>query len=60
MWDRPFAVLWGDFPGALVDQIEDPAVRRIAEQWPVGGVNQVRDLLWGAARHRGRLLQLLD
>ena len=60
LWDRPFAVLWGDFPGALVEQMQDPAVRRIAEQWPVGGVDQVRDLLWGGARHRGRLLHLLD
>ena len=59
MWDRPFTVLWGDFPAALADQIEDEDVRRVAETWPIGGVDQVRDLLWGAARHRDRLLHLL-
>jgi hypothetical protein len=57
MWDRPFKVLWGDFPGALAAQIQDPAVRRIAEQWPIGGPDQFRDLLWDP-RHRRLLLRM--
>ncbi len=52
MWDRPFKVLWGDFPGALAAQIQAPAVRRIAEQWPIGGPDQFRDLLWDPRHHR--------
>lgn len=59
MWNRPFKVIWGDFPGALLAQIQDPAVRRIAERWPVGGVDQVRDVLW-APRHRELVLRLLE
>ena len=37
MWNRPFKVIWGDFPGALSAQIKDPAMKRIAERWPTGG-----------------------
>lgn len=59
LWDRPFKVAWGDFSGALLAQIQDPAVRHIAERWPVGGVDQVRDVLW-APRHRRLVLRLLD
>ncbi|MEO8329267.1 MAG: DUF4037 domain-containing protein [Candidatus Nanopelagicales bacterium] len=59
MWDRPFKVLWGDFPGALQAQIQDPAVQRIAERWPVGGVDQVRDLLLNRDSRR-LLLHLFD
>jgi hypothetical protein len=59
MWDRPFKVLWGDFPDALAAQIQDPAVQRIAEQWPTGGVDQFRDLLWDPRRRR-LLLRLFD
>lgn len=59
MWDRPFDVRWGDFPGALLAQIRDPAVRHIADRWPVGGVDQVRDVLW-APRHRELVLRLLQ
>ena len=59
MWDRPFAVLWGDFPEALVEQIEDPEVRGIAERWPVGGPDRARELLWDA-RHRSLLRPLFD
>ncbi len=32
LWNRPFKVLWGDFPGALHSQIQDPEVKRIAER----------------------------
>lgn len=49
MCGRPFKVVWGDFPGALVAGIEDPAMRRIAERWPVGGIEQVRNVLWMVA-----------
>lgn len=59
MWNRPFKVIWGDFPGALCAQINDPAVKRIAEQWPNGDVDQVRDILWGP-RCRRRLLRLFE
>jgi hypothetical protein len=59
MWDRPFRVLWGDFPGALLARITDPAVLRLAEQWPIGGPDRVRDLLWGAPARR-KVLRLLD
>jgi Domain of unknown function (DUF4037) len=59
LWDRPFKVLWGDFPGALAAQIQDPAVRHISEQWPVGGVDQFRDLLWDPRRRR-LLLRLFE
>jgi hypothetical protein len=59
MWNRPFKVIWGDFPGALHARIQDPAVKRIAEQSPTGGIDQLRDVLWG--RHsRRRLLRLFE
>lgn len=60
MWNRPFKVLWGDFPGALRAQIQDPAVKAVAERWPAGGVDQVRDLLLGPPRSRGQLLRLFE
>jgi len=59
MWNRPFKVCWGDFPGALGDQIEDPAVKRLVERWPTGDIDQVRDVLWGP-RSRSQLLRLFD
>ncbi|TCO32600.1 uncharacterized protein DUF4037 [Kribbella steppae] len=59
LWDRPFKVVWGDFPGALVADIKDPEVRRIAERWPVGGIDQIRNVLW-AARDRRQLIALFD
>jgi hypothetical protein len=59
MWDRPFKVIWGDFPGALQAQIHDPTVLRIAERWPIGGVDQFRDLLWSPSGRR-LLLSLFD
>jgi Domain of unknown function (DUF4037) len=59
MWKRPFKVLWGDFPGALSAQIKDPAVKRIAERWPGGGIDQIREILWGP-RGRKRLLRLFE
>ena len=59
LWNRPFKVLWGDFPGALHSQIQDPEVERIAERWPVGGIDQPRDALWGP-RNRSRVLRLFE
>lgn len=59
MWDRPFRVAWGDFADLLGEKITDPAVLRIAERWPVGPVDQFRDLLW-PARNRRALLRLFD
>jgi hypothetical protein len=59
MWDRPFTVAWGDFPGALQAQIHDPEVRRIVERWPAGGVDQVREVLWHQ-RFREPLLRVID
>jgi hypothetical protein len=59
LWDRPFMVLWGDFPGALLAEIKDPEVRRIADRWPVGGIDRIRDVLW-AARDRRQAVALFD
>lgn len=59
MWDRPFKVLWGDFPGALRGRIEDPAVKLLAEQWPVGGADQFREMLM-PPNYRGRLRRVLE
>ena len=46
MWERPFTVMWADFPGALSASISDPQVRDLVERWPTGGIDQVRDILW--------------
>jgi hypothetical protein len=59
MWNRPFKVAWADFPGLLRAKIQDPAVLGIAEQWPIGPVDQFRDLLW-PARSRHIVLRLFD
>jgi hypothetical protein len=55
MWDRPFRVAWGDVPDLLRAKIRDPAVLSIAERWPVGPVDQFRDLLWPAGNRRALL-----
>jgi hypothetical protein len=59
MWNRPFKVAWADFPGLLQAQIKDPAVMSIAERWPVGPVDQFRELLW-PAQNRRLLLRVFD
>jgi hypothetical protein len=59
MWGRPFEVVWGNVPGALSDAIQDPEVRRIADRWPVGGIEKVRDVLHRTGDRR-QLLGLLD
>lgn len=59
LWNRPFTVPWGDFPEMLRAQIGDPAVLHIADQYPTGGIDQVREILWNP-RSRRRLLRLLD
>lgn len=59
MWDRPFAVTWGDVPGALQAAVADPEVRRFVERWPTGGVDQLREVLWHP-RSRAALLRVLD
>lgn len=59
MWNRPFKVAWGDFPALLRGEIQDPAVVSIAQRWPVGPVDQFRDLLW-PAKDRRILLRLFD
>lgn len=46
LWERPFPVMWADFPGALSASISDPGVRDLVERWPTGGIDQVRDILW--------------
>jgi hypothetical protein len=46
MWQRPFTVMWADFPGALSALISDPQVRDLVERWPTGAIDQVRDILW--------------
>lgn len=57
MWDRPFGVLWGDFPGALRKVIADPDVAAIADAFPVGGIERPREVL---GIPRGRLLRLFE
>lgn len=59
LWNRPFRVAWGDFPGLLRAQIQDPAVLSIAERWPIGPVDQFRDLLW-PPQNRPTLLRLFE
>ena len=57
MWERPFTVMWADFPGALSASISDPQVRDLVERWPTGGIDQVRDVLW-APRSRTKVRNL--
>ncbi len=59
MWDRPFKVAWADIPDFLFPLIEDPAVVGIAQRWPVGPVDQFRELIW-APKNRHLLLRLFD
>ncbi|MGW6201180.1 DUF4037 domain-containing protein [Kribbella sp. NPDC055110] len=59
MWDRPFKVLWGDFPAALRDRLEDPAVKALAAQWPVGGADQFREMMTPPS-YRGRLRRVFE
>lgn len=47
LWDRPFRVLWGDFPGALQARIQDLAVRHLVSRFPAGGIDRVREVLPG-------------
>jgi hypothetical protein len=43
-WSRPFLVIWGDrFADALLAQISDPAVRRLARGGPIGAIDQFSD-----------------
>jgi hypothetical protein len=51
LWDRPYQVLWGDFPDALAEQITDPVARRLVERWPMGGIDELRDVLWHPRDH---------
>lgn len=55
MWNRPFTVLYGDFPSVIRAQIQDPAVQRIVERWPVGPIDRMRDLLWATSDRRSLL-----
>jgi hypothetical protein len=59
MWGRPFRVAWADVPDLLLPLITDPAVARIAERWPVGPVDQFRDLMW-RPDNRMSLLRVFD
>ncbi|USQ78103.1 DUF4037 domain-containing protein [Ornithinimicrobium cryptoxanthini] len=59
MWDRPFQVAWADIPDLLLPLIQDPAVVSIARRWPVGPVDQFRELLWPPT-NRALLLRLFD
>ena len=60
MCGRPFKVVWGDFPGALAAEIQDPEVRRIAERWPVGGIDHVRNVVLWKVKDLRQLVGLLD
>ena len=59
MWDRPFKVAWANIPDLLLPLIQDPAVVSIAQKWPVGTVDQFRELIW-APKNRPLLLRLFD
>lgn len=59
MWDRPFTVMWADFPGALRASVQDPQVLALIDRWPTGGVDQVPDLLFQPA-WRTRVRDLLE
>jgi hypothetical protein len=59
LWDRPFKVAWADIPDLLLPLIQDPAVVSIAHRWPVGPVDQFRELIW-PAKNRPLLLRLFD
>ena len=59
MWNRPYKVVWADIPGLLRAEIQDSAVLSILERWPVGPVDQFRDLLWRAPDH-SLLLRVFD
>jgi hypothetical protein len=59
LWDRPFKVAWADIPDLLVPLIDDPAVVSIASRWPVGPVDQFRELYW-TPKNRSLLLRLFD
>ncbi|SOC57073.1 DUF4037 domain-containing protein [Ornithinimicrobium cerasi] len=59
LWDRPFRVSWADIPGLLHPLIHDPAVLSIAQRWPVGPVDQFRELYW-PPRNRPLLRRLFD
>ena len=59
LWERPFTVLWADFPGALTASISDPQVRDLVDRWPTGGIDQVRDILW-APQWRTKVRALVE
>ena len=59
MWERPFTVMWADFPGALSASITDPQVRALVNRFPTGGIDQVRDILWGS-RFRTKVRELAE
>jgi hypothetical protein len=59
MWDRPFRVAWAAVPELLRAEIRDPTVIEIAEQWPVGPVDRLRDLVW-PGHNREALLRLFS
>jgi len=58
LWDRPYPVLWADFPTALLAAIDDPEVQQIARRWPVGVVDRIPALLW-APRDQAAVRALL-
>ncbi len=59
LWDRPFKVAWADIPDLLFPLIQDPEVVSIAHRWPVGPVDQLRELIW-PPQNRALLLRLFD
>jgi len=59
LWGRPFKVAWADIPALLLPLIRDPAVVSIAQKWPVGPVDQFRELIW-TPKNRGLLSRLFE
>ncbi|MDC5695792.1 DUF4037 domain-containing protein [Intrasporangium calvum] len=59
LWDRPFKVAWADIPGLLLPLIQDPVVAGIAQRWPVGPVDQFRELYW-SPQNRPLLVRVFE
>ncbi|MDR7253558.1 hypothetical protein J2X46_002548 [Nocardioides sp. BE266] len=59
MWDRPFRVAWAEIPELLHAQIDDQEVLQISGKWPLGPVDQLRELTW-AVRRRPAFLRIFS
>jgi hypothetical protein len=58
LWNRPFSVMWADFPAALAKEITDPVVHEVLQRWPAGAIDQIPDILF-PSRHRRAVRDLV-